>query len=304
MTEKFQQPKQTISGLELLERGDKGYERYRLEPGSYQINFGFRNFGQHEDDWFSRASDRESDWETPFVFDFDHPAVTDFAEQLFRGQTNFTGPEAVRSLSERLGELIRSMSISEPEYNNSLSDVVTSRQGMCDAKSVLFGSMLARHTNLEAQAIVGQYGKVKERVSYPFHHQWMRIAEGNNVYLFDPMYKRFAAFEQEGDNFFALDNEDSHFTNLTPGCYPAAKLMTQMDIRRFGGVIKIVESHKGDSHEVYVENEESLPVQLTNNAAFAFALDEAQELEIQDGAVKTGQGDTSMYFPVKKFQKI
>ena len=65
MKEGYKQPEQLISGAELLEKDNEGFERYRLEAGVYQINFGFRNFGENESDWFSRASDRESDWGTP-----------------------------------------------------------------------------------------------------------------------------------------------------------------------------------------------------------------------------------------------
>jgi len=302
--EKYQQPKQQfLTGAELLERNEEGRERYKLKAGAYQFEFGFRNFGEHENDWLSRASDRASDWETPFTFDYEHPKVAEFTKNLFQGESSFASPEAVRALADRLGQLIRSMGINEPEYNNSLSDIVTSGKGMCDAKSVLFGSLLARHTNLKAQAIIGQYGKVQERVSYPFHHQWMRISDETHVYLFDPMYKRFAAFENEGDAFYPLDEEDSHFSNLTPACYPAAKLMTQMGISRFGGV-QVVESNSGDSHEIYVNNEESLPVQLSNSATFAFAIDKEKEFEIHNGAIKTGSDETALYFPVRGFREL
>jgi hypothetical protein len=303
MKESYQQPKQLISGAELLERSEAGYERYRLDSGVYQINFGFRNFGENEADWFSRASDSESDWQTPFKFDYDHPAVSQFEKLLFDGLQDFNNPEAIKVLTERLGKLIKSLDVNDPEFNNSLSDIVTSGNGMCDAKSVLFGSMLARNTNLEIQAITGQYGQVQDKVTYPFSHQWMRITDGNNVYLFDPMYEKLAVFEQDGEAFYAMDEQDSHFTNLTPACYPAGKLITQMGIQRWGGV-RVVEPYDNGGGEVYVDNEESLPIQLTNNTAFSFEIEKEKELEIYNGAVKTGTSDTSLYFPVKGFQQI
>jgi len=292
----------TLEGVELLEK-IRGYERYRLSSDAYQFDFGFRNFGEHESDWLSRASDRESDWQTPFKFDYDHPKVKQFELLLFEKKRDFNNPKEVSELIGRFSKLIKSMKIDEPEYNNSLSDIVVSGKGMCDAKSVLFGSMLTKNTNLEAQTIIGQCGRVQDRVSYPFHHQWMRITDGKYVYLFDPMYEKLAVFEQDGDLFYPMDEEDSHFSNLTPACYPAAKLMVRMNIQRYGG-IRMVKSFNNDGAEMYVDNQESLSAQLSNQMTFVFEINQAEELEIHDGAIKTGIGDTSLYFPVKDFKKI
>jgi len=303
MKEGYQVPQQFLQGVELVEKDGRGFERYRLLPGVYQLDFGFRNFGEHENDWRSGASDRESDRETPFLFDHNNPEVARFTRDLFENQSHFQGQEEVRLLAQRFGQLIMSMSISEPEYNNSLSDIVNSGQGMCDSKSVLFGSLIAHNTNLEAQAIIGQYGQVKDKVSYPFHHQWMRITDGTQIYLFDPMYERFTAFEQENDTFYAMDDGDSYFSNLTPACYAAGKLISQMNIQRFGG-IRLVETHAGDGNEVYVNNEESLAAQLSNSTTLAFEIESDEELDIHDKAIRTGTETTSLYFPIRSFTKI
>ena len=43
MNEGYKQPAKTITkGSELVERREGGFEKYLLEPGSYQIDFGFR----------------------------------------------------------------------------------------------------------------------------------------------------------------------------------------------------------------------------------------------------------------------
>jgi hypothetical protein len=304
MIENYRQPKQKhlLSDIELLERDDSGYELYKLDAGVYQAEFAFRNFGENEQDWFSRASDRQSDWQSPFIFDYEHPEVKKFEISLFKDTQNMSNVELIKVLSTRLGTFIRSMDINEPEFNNSLSDIVTSGRGMCDAKSVLFGSMLARNTTLTAQAITGQFGQVKDKVTYPFSHQWMRIADGDNIFLFDPMYEKLATFEQEEDTYYAMDEQDGHFSNLTPACYPAGKLITKMDIQSWGGV-RAVPSYLGDNHEIYVENEDSLACQLSNAIPFVFELDDEKELELHNGALKTGTADTALYFPVKSFSK-
>lgn len=202
------------------------------------------------------------------------------------------------------------MDPNEPEYNHSLSDIVTSGRGMCDAKSVLFGSLLARHTNLEAQAITGQYGQVQDQASYPFSHQWMRIAEGNNIYLFDPMYKRFAGFEKDGEDFYPMDNEYVHFSNITPACFPAIEIIKKMGLQLYDaldyGEVRLVKSYKGEGFTMYVKNEESLGSQLSNSTQFNFGIEKDEELEVHNGAIKTNTntGDASRYFPIRNFRRV
>lgn len=108
MMEGYKQPeqKQTLHGVELLEKDGSEYELYRIGKGTYQMIFGFRNFGENESSWFSGASDRESDQQTPFVFDYGHTAVERFTNNLLQIKANFNNPEAVRTLADRFGQLI------------------------------------------------------------------------------------------------------------------------------------------------------------------------------------------------------
>lgn len=298
--ERASKPKITA---ELVERGKDGLERYRLTPGTYQAAFGFRDFGRYENDWFSKSSDKEVDWSTPFVFDYEHTDVRAFETELFDGRDDIGTPAGFELLTKRFGQLIKSMSLDEPEFNNSLSDVVTNGRGTCDAKSVLFGSLLSRNTNFKAQAITGQYGQVRDKVSYPWSHQWMRITDRENLYLFDPMYEKLAIFKQEGSEVYALNEQDTHFINLTPGCYPAAKLITSLNPRRWGG-INIVESYDGKAHEAYVPNVDSLSSQLTNEMGFAFELEKENIVDVHNGSIKTELGRSASYFPVRLIEKV
>jgi len=304
MKEGFQKmPHRPKIDAELVETDENGLERFKLTPGTYQAAFGFRDFGRNENDWFSKASDNKADWGTPFVFDYEHTGVKAFEIELFSGADDIGTPAAFELLTKRFGERIKSMSLSEPEFNNSLSDVVTNGQGTCDAKSVLFGALLSRNTSFETQAITGQYGQVRNKVSYPWSHQWMRISDGKNLYLFDPMYEKLAIFEQEGSEIYAMNDQDAHFIHLTPGCYPAAKLINSLNLQRCGGV-NIVESYDGKAHEVYVPNPDSLPAQLTNKMNFVFEVEKEGIIDVHNRAIKTQLGDSSSYFPIQSIEKV
>ncbi len=182
------------------ESGEK-IDTYSItDPGWYGVETGFPEIDPTEKRWFHGGNaDIQSSIETPLVLDIDSPEFTNIAEAY---REEIEGADIVHSiwgLFDVVDEVIESdMSDENSRY---VSDILKRGRGACASKALVAGLLVKEAIEgASASYIVGQVGPVRDKLSYPFSHVWLRVQMGNFVALCDLMYKKYQLIQLDGDD--------------------------------------------------------------------------------------------------------
>ena len=209
-------------------------------------------------------------------------------------------PRFMAELDRRYTALLPSAPISSPEQYNRLSDIVHTGTGTCAAKTQLLGVLLSRrYPGLQLQEIYGQVGRVRDRVSYPFGHAWLRIESSRYIFLYDAMYSRIACFEKQGDKIVPTDNAYQTFENYSVEAFPMTSLMNAVKASSVSGIIKIANSHDATRRQAFLNADAGLQAQGEGSIHFQFEIRQPVHIELIDGHLQTkAADDVALYYPL------
>lgn len=270
-------------GYKILEDFDEGEERITkidLSKGEHLFGFGFRQINPKEKRWFHGGlDDKERRESSSFKFDTKSPEF----EKIFREYvSNISANDNLEDVVARLNTVLQRHVRSDmgEENAHSLSEIIQAKKAACASKSVLAGSMLKEQfPDLRVEVVDGYYGVVKDKISLPFGHEWLRISDGDSCVLYDPMYdKRFYY------KFDTHPNSGNPFSNYTVSALPFAQLHNLIKLTTVGGSLKLAESHIDSGREFLVENEHTINCQLGGQIA-AYAKTDGGVLKLVDGNI-------------------
>ena len=158
-----------------------------------------------------------------------------FGNRLFSGiSTSPDNSDFATLLDKQYSSMLPSAPLSKFEHYEKLSDIVREGNGTCAAKTILLGVLLSRkYPGIQVQEIYGQTGIVRDRVSYPFGHVWLRAESNTFVFLYDAMYSRTACFEKVDGALSPTDNRFETFRNYSVEALPISALYNKL---RFSGM--------------------------------------------------------------------
>ena len=283
---------------EYTENGER-ITNLNIPNGNVLFIFGFQQIDVGEKRWFHGGSDSEIKYEKPFNFDINS---TEFIRLKNLFISKLKQEDDLTLIIYKLEDVIREFVLSDMSYENSmsLSDIIKKRKAACASKSTLSGSILTESLKgLKIGIINGHLARLSDKVNMPFSHAWLRISDGKQCILYDPMYHKI-----ENYLFDTPMDENMNFSNYTISAYPFATLQ-KIGLKKLLSGIKIVKSYDGKAHELKVVPELSLKSQLGGQMAGEVYIERGGILRLVNGNVETtiSKNGPRLLYPLLDIEK-
>lgn len=283
---------------EYTENGERITNLY-IPQGEMLFVFGFQQIDVVEKRWFHGGSDDEVKYQKPFNFDIDSKEFLKLKNQFI---SSIKENDNLESSIVKLENFIKNEVSSDMGYENamSLSEIIKQKRGACASKSILLGSILTESIDgLKIGLINGHIANLNDKVDMPFSHSWLRISNGKQCILYDPMYHRIETYL-----FDSPIDSNNKFSNYTVSAWPFATLQ-KIGMRKLLSGLRTIKTHSGDGFELKVIPELSLKSQLGGQIAGEVYIQNGGVLKLVNGNVETAisKNGPRLLYPLLDIEK-
>lgn len=285
-----------IKSILSVENGEN-IEMLTFAPGDYGFDFGFREIDPNAKDWFHGGSDKDIRESRAFELNVHSPEFRQLAKEFRSRNIGFADPARfIIALDSVIQKSIASDM--EDERCVRVSDIVKLGKGACASKVLIAGLLAKEIGSLAAETVNGQVGRVRERVSHPFSHEWLRLTDGDRVALYDPMYGRFQFFSRQGQSYEEVKGGNYDFGNYSVKAFPHQVIFAKgMNAKAVQG-IRLVDSFDGPTKEFFVLDQFARSSQIEGGMYGVF-VEGSGVVKLYDGYVWGGFPYARIKYPLR-----
>ena len=291
-------------GIQITRKESTGEQRLAVHcpAGVYRATVGFPEISPDDKRYFYGNLPPEMQ-ERALELDIEHPAFQKLHTELTQALSGKT--HKVEDLVPVLKAVIERNLTNDlsDEHIEKLSEIITKGKTAC-AGMVAVGGLLAKDVapELSVSAITGSPLQFDTKISVDFSHEWLRIADGKHVALYDPLYRRLSIYEIANPSM-ADDDPFEKYQVFAWGVASFAKGKTLS----VSPNIKTVTRPGGNSYELWVVPEDSIAVQVFGELSFA-AKNSGSNLTIADGNIELSRNSENRksgrhMIPIRKLSR-